>query len=91
HLVKIIEDGVSHERTETVPKESYRIPLKQENVDFIKRAMVGVVKEGTGAAAFRGAPYESGGKTGTAQVVNIAKNQKYDSKKLSRIFHDNGL
>ncbi|ALU91760.1 penicillin-binding protein 2 [Herbaspirillum rubrisubalbicans] len=91
HLVKIIEDGVTHERTETVPKESYRIPLKQENIDFIKRAMVGVVKEGTGAAAFRGAPYESGGKTGTAQVVNIAKNQKYDSKKLSRIFHDNGL
>ncbi|WP_286863956.1 penicillin-binding protein 2, partial [Herbaspirillum sp. UBA812] len=32
HLVKIIEDGVSHERTETVPKESYRIPLKQENI-----------------------------------------------------------
>lgn len=91
HLVKIIEDGVTHERTETVPKESYRIPLKQENIDFIKRAMVGVVKEGTGAAAFRGAPYDSGGKTGTAQVVNIAKNQKYDSKKLSRIFHDNGL
>jgi penicillin-binding protein 2 len=91
HLVKIIEDGVSHERTETVPKESYRIPLKQENIDFIKRAMVGVTKEGTGAAAFRGAPYDSGGKTGTAQVVNIAKNQKYDSRKLSRIFHDNGL
>lgn len=91
HLVKIIEDGVTHERTETVPKESYRIPLKQENIDFIKRAMVGVVKEGTGVNAFRGAPYESGGKTGTAQVVNIAKNQKYDSKKLSRIYHDNGL
>lgn len=91
HLVKIIEDGVTHERTETVPKESYRIPLKQENIDFIKRAMVGVVKEGTGAAAFRGAPYESGGKTGTAQVVNIAKNQKYDSRKLARIYHDNGL
>ncbi|MBG7621749.1 penicillin-binding protein 2 [Herbaspirillum sp. AP02] len=91
HLVKIVEDGVTHERTETVPKESYRIPLKQENIDFIKRAMVGVVKEGTGAAAFRGAPYDSGGKTGTAQVVNIAKNQKYDSRKLSRIYHDNGL
>ncbi|NUU01647.1 penicillin-binding protein 2 [Herbaspirillum robiniae] len=91
HLVKIIEDGVTHERTETVPKESYRIPLKQENVDFIKRAMVGTVKEGTARAAFAGAPYDSGGKTGTAQVVNIAKNQKYDSKKLSRIYHDNGL
>ncbi|MBB5389930.1 MULTISPECIES: penicillin-binding protein 2 [unclassified Herbaspirillum] len=91
HLVKIIEDGVTHERTETVPKESYRIPLKQENIDFIKRAMVGVVKEGTARAAFQGAPYESGGKTGTAQVVNIGKNQKYDSKKLSRIYHDNGL
>src|SRR6185369_14031199 len=52
HLVKIIEDGVTKQRTLTVPKESYRIPLKQENIDFIKNAMAGVPKEGTSARAF---------------------------------------
>ena len=33
HLVKMIEDGATRERTLTVPKESRRIPLKQENID----------------------------------------------------------
>ncbi|MEO6921615.1 MAG: penicillin-binding protein 2 [Collimonas sp.] len=83
HLVKIIEDGVTRQHTETVPKESYRIPLKQENVDFIKKAMVGVTREGTGAKVFAGAGYESGGKTGTAQVVSIKQGEKFDAKKLS--------
>ncbi|HWX00992.1 penicillin-binding protein 2 [Collimonas sp.] len=83
HLVKIIEDGVTRQHTETVPKESYRIPLKQENVDFIKKAMVGVTREGTGARVFAGAGYKSGGKTGTAQVVAIKQGEKFDAKKLT--------
>jgi penicillin-binding protein 2 len=88
HLVKIIEDGVTRQHTQTVPKESYRIPLKQENIDFIKRAMVGVTHEGTGARVFTGAGYESGGKTGTAQVVGIKQGEKYDAKKLNARMHD---
>ncbi|MDP5008562.1 MAG: penicillin-binding protein 2, partial [Glaciimonas sp.] len=47
HLVKMIENGVTRVKTQTVPKESYRIPLKQENIDFIKRTMVGVTHSGT--------------------------------------------
>ncbi|HEX2530579.1 MAG TPA: penicillin-binding protein 2 [Burkholderiaceae bacterium] len=91
HLVKIIEDGVTRKRTQTVPKESYRIDLKQENIDVIKRAMVGVTKEGTSARAFSGAEYESGGKTGTAQVIAIKKNEKYDASKLDERHHDHSL
>lgn len=91
HLVKMIEDGVSHEMTMTVPKESYRIPLKQENLDVIKRAMIGVNKEGTGTRTFGSAPYLVAGKTGTAQVVSIKKNEKYDASKLAKNLHDNGL
>ncbi|AIY43842.1 Penicillin-binding protein 2 (PBP-2) [Collimonas arenae] len=83
HLVKIIEDGVTRQHTETVPKESSRIPLKQENIDFIKKAMVGVTREGTAARVFAGAGYESGGKTGTAQVVSIKQGEKFDAKKLT--------
>jgi penicillin-binding protein 2 len=87
HLVKIIEDATTHTHTLTVPKESYRIPLKQENIDIIKHAMVGVTKEGTGARAFANAEYVSGGKTGTAQVIGIKKNEKYDASKM----HDRHL
>ena len=80
HLVKMVEDPQTRVRTLTVPKESYRIPLKQENIDFIKNAMAGVVREGTGARAFAGAAYQSGGKTGTAQVVSMKKNEKHGTK-----------
>jgi penicillin-binding protein 2 len=91
HLVKIIENGVTHERTVTVPKESYRIPLKQENIDIVKQAMVGVTKEGTSSRVFLNAGYISGGKTGTAQVVGIKKNEKYDAKKVGERMRDHAL
>jgi penicillin-binding protein 2 len=91
HLVKILEDGLTHQKTMTVPKESYRIALKQENIDFVKNAMVGVIKEGTGARAFAGAGYVAGGKSGTAQVVTIKQNEKYDSKKMAEHLRDHSL
>ncbi|CAL60406.1 Putative Penicillin-binding protein 2 (PBP-2) (MrdA) [Herminiimonas arsenicoxydans] len=91
HLVREIENGVTRQRTLTVPKESYRIPLKQENIDIIKHAMVGVNKEGTGARAFARAEYVSGGKTGTSQVIAIKKGEKYDASKISDRHHDHAL
>ncbi|RFP10625.1 MULTISPECIES: penicillin-binding protein 2 [unclassified Duganella] len=93
HLVKIIEDGKTRARTLTVPKESYRIPLKQENIDFIKGAMVGVTTEagGTGVRAFAGAGYTVGGKTGTAQVITIRSGEKYNAARLAERLRDNAL
>jgi penicillin-binding protein 2 len=91
HLVKIIENGVTKEQTATVPKESYRISLKQENIDIIKNALVGVAKEGTSAKVFVNAGYVSAGKTGTAQVVGLKKNEKYDAKKVAERHRDHSL
>jgi len=91
HLVKIVEDGLTRERVQTVAKESYRIDLKQKNIDFIKDAMAGVVREGTSARAFKGSEYVSAGKTGTAQVIGLKKGEKYDAKKIAAHFHDNAL
>jgi len=93
HLVKIVEDGASRARTLTVAKESYRIPLKQENIDFVKNAMVGVTSEagGTGFRAFGGAGYTVGGKTGTAQVITIRKGEKYNAARLAERLRDNAL
>ncbi|HBZ07693.1 MAG TPA: penicillin-binding protein 2 [Massilia sp.] len=92
HLVKLIEDGATRERTLTVPKESRRIPLKQENIDFIKRAMVGVTQEtyGTGYRVFGNAGYISAGKTGTAQVIGL-KGQKYNANAIDERHRDNAL
>ncbi|MBC7573673.1 MAG: penicillin-binding protein 2 [Herminiimonas sp.] len=91
HLVKILEDGLTRARTTTVAKESYRIPLQQKNIDFIKQAMAGVAREGTSARVFAGSEYVSAGKTGTAQVVGIKKGDKYDAKRVSERLRDNAL
>ncbi len=91
HLVKILENGMTRERTPTVAKESYRINLKQKNLDFIKEAMAGVAREGTSARVFAGTEYISAGKTGTAQVVGIKKGDKYDAKRVAERLRDNAL
>lgn len=92
HLVKMIEDGATKQRTLTVPKETRRIPLKQENVDFIKHTMVGVTQDpaGTGRRAFAGAGYIAAGKTGTAQVIGL-KGQKYNANAIDERHRDNAL
>jgi penicillin-binding protein 2 len=92
HLVKILEDGGTKQRTLTVAKESGRIPLKQENIDVIKRAMVGVTSDqsGTGFRAFSNAGYTVGGKTGTAQVVGL-KGGKYNASATPERLRDNAL
>ena len=92
HLVKLIEDGATHQRTLTVPKESRRIPLKQENIDFIKNAMVGVTTEagGTGVRAFANAGYVVAGKSGTAQVIGL-KGGKYNAHAIDERHRDNAL
>jgi penicillin-binding protein 2 len=90
HLVKMVEDGSTRVRTPTVAAASYKIPLKQENIDIIKRAMVGVTLEGTGRLAFANAPYSAGGKTGTSQTVGM-KGGKYNAKAMAERFRDNSL
>jgi len=91
HLVKKVEHGVTRKQTLTVPTESYRINLKQENIDVIKKAMVGVAREGTSARAFANTGYVSAGKTGTAQAVAMKKNEKYDAKKVAERHRDHSL
>jgi len=90
HLVETITDTRSGEKTSLEPTQVHTIPLRQEHVDVVKHAMVGVNKEGTGARAFVGAGYESAGKTGTAQVFSL-KGAQYKEGTVKEELRDHAL
>jgi penicillin-binding protein 2 len=90
-LVREIEDAISGER-KPVPREALpALTLKPEHVEVIRRALQCVTQEGTSTRIFAGAPYASGGKTGTAQAVGIRQGQKYDAAKLAEHQRDHSL
>lgn len=90
HLVHAVENSVTREKV-PVAAETREVPLRQENIDVIKRAMVGVTKEGTSARIFAGAGYESAGKTGTAQVIGMKQNEKYVASNIAERHRDHAL
>ncbi|TCS97260.1 penicillin-binding protein 2 [Tepidimonas ignava] len=64
---------------------------RPEHLRVVLDAMVGVTTEGTAARAFAGAPYRSGGKTGTAQAVTIGQRERYDAARLAEYQRDHSL
>ena len=86
-LVRHIVDTQSGEKRMVEPEPVRKLPLKQEHINFVKQAMVGVNTGGTGARAFAGAGYTVGGKTGTAQVFSL-KGEKYVSGKVNERMRD---
>ncbi|MBU3002924.1 penicillin-binding protein 2 [Paraglaciecola arctica] len=74
-------------------RERRPIAMKDEhNWDVVLDAMYGTVnRKGSARKAFRGAHYISAGKTGTAQLVTIAQDEKYDAEKLSKKNRDNAM
>ncbi len=92
-LVDHIDNPRTGERRYEEPQLVRRIPLHAANIAFIKHAMQGVNQdpEGTGARAFAGAQYTSAGKTGTAQVIAIKQNEKYEEKNVAERLRDHSL
>jgi penicillin-binding protein 2 len=91
HLVRDVVDVVSGARHPVAPTPLEPLKLNPEFVEVIRNAMVGVNREGTGAAAFANAGYISAGKTGTAQVASIKANEKYNAAKVAEYLRDNAL
>jgi penicillin-binding protein 2 len=91
HLVKQVVDIMTRTPTSTVQLSVGESVAKPANIAVIRDAMVGVNIEGTSAAAFKGAAYTSGGKTGTAQVIQIKQNEKYSASKIDERFRDHAL
>jgi penicillin-binding protein 2 len=90
HIVRHIADTKTGEQRPVEPQPLRDLNLKQQHVDVIRRAMVGVNKEGTGTRAFAGAPYEAAGKTGTAQVFSL-KGGDYKASAIKKELRDHAL
>ncbi|HMW16704.1 MAG TPA: penicillin-binding protein 2 [Accumulibacter sp.] len=90
HLVRYITDSRSGEKTMIEPEPMRILPWKRQNVEAIKRAMIGVNVSGTAAKVFAGAGYVSGGKTGTAQVFSL-KGAEYKASRIKKELRDHAL
>jgi penicillin-binding protein 2 len=91
HLVKLVENFETREQRRQVGEALPPLPWKPDDVAVIRRAMFGVTQEGTSKTSFANAPYQSGGKTGTAQVIAIGKDEKYNASKIDERHRDHAL
>jgi penicillin-binding protein 2 len=90
-LVREIEDVISGQRKRLASDALEPLPYKPADVEVIRSALQGVAAEGTSRAAFAGAGYVSGGKTGTAQAVGARANEKYNAAKIEETRRDHAL
>ena len=91
HLVREVVDVVSGARRPVASDPLAPVPIKPEHLDVIRNALVGVNREGTSAGSFKDAPYVAAGKTGTAQVVGIKQDEKYNAAKMAEHLRDHAL
>jgi penicillin-binding protein 2 len=91
HLVSHVDNLRTAERRYFEPQRVREMPVKAEHLEFVRRAMAGVNKEGTGARAFAGAQYTSAGKTGTAQVIGLKQGERYVESRLDERLRDHSL
>jgi penicillin-binding protein 2 len=91
HLVREVVDILTHAPSTTTQETVGEVIAKPANIAIVKNALIGVNIEGTSAASFRGAPYTSGGKTGTAQIIQIKQNEKYVASRTEERLRDHAL
>jgi len=93
HLLKAVQDSKTQEmRPFADPNANAEALVKPQNLALVRSAMVDVTKPGgTAAQASAGAPYAIAAKTGTAQVVGMKQNEKYDEKRMKREHWDHAL
>src|SRR4051812_12443365 len=91
HLIAHIDHARTGVQRAVQPEVLHSVKLRRDNVEFIRRSMAGVNKEGTGARAFAGVGYTVGGKTGTAQVIAMKQGEKYEEHKVAERHRDHSL
>lgn len=92
HMAKTLTNDAGSEQVSTVLQPTVNV-VNTRNWQVIRDAMLQTVNtpKGTAFNAFRNASYTSGGKTGTAQLVSIAQDAKYDANALDERLRDNAM
>jgi penicillin-binding protein 2 len=90
-LVMATQDPIQRLDRAVSGTPAVNLGFKPENVAVVRQGLVGVAKEGTAARVFAGTPYQSAGKTGTAQAVTIGQKEKYNASKLEEHQRDHAL
>ncbi len=92
HLVAAITDaktGIS-QATQTVISD--KIPLNEANLEIVKLGMIDVtLPGGTAAIVGANAGYSIAAKTGTAQVIGMKQNEKYNANLIAERHRDHAL
>ena len=92
HLVSKIEKAITGQPLVIAPLIQDKIEINAENLEIVKRGMVAVtLPGGTAASIGANAPYSIAAKTGTAQVVGIRQNEKYNASSIDERHRDHAL
>ncbi len=91
-LVSAIVDAKTSVSTPTPSIVSDRISLDKANLEIVNLGMVDVtLPGGTAASVGANAGYSIAAKTGTAQVIGIKQNEKYNEKLVNERHRDHAL
>lgn len=92
HLVRAITDVKSGKIVPVKPVVNDTIMLNEENLEIVKQGMIDVtLPGGTASRVGAKAGYSIAAKTGTAQVIGIKQNEKYDEKNINERHRDHAL
>jgi penicillin-binding protein 2 len=92
HLARFVQDARTGERHAVATDPLRTVTLDPRWLDAVRRAMVDVTRPGgTAAAAGANAPYAFAGKSGTAQVIAIRQNERYDARRIGERYRDHAL
>ena len=94
HLVKSVEKVPEYNRIEIANRVVGRYELQRENNwEHIHKAMINVVHglRGTARGIGQGIEYKVAGKTGTAQVFEVAQDEEYDEETVLDKLRDHAL
>ena len=95
HLVKSVEKIPDYNRIDAISQIVERYPMQREkNWQHVHEAMINVVHGLRGTAHYsigRKIPYKVAGKTGTAQVFEIAQDAEYEEENVIERLRDHAL
>ncbi|MDO9366003.1 MAG: penicillin-binding protein 2 [Methylotenera sp.] len=92
HLVAKIQNSLTGKHHIAPPVVQDKITLNPDNMDIVRRGMVDVtLPGGTAASIGANAGYSIAAKTGTAQVIGIKQNEKYNEHMINERHRDHAL